>query len=117
MDDIFDEIMQSIKDAGQWENTIVLFATNNGGAIYVNSANNNYSLRGAKLSSFEGGLRVAQFLTGGWIDLHTDPNRQSISDTYVVANDWAPTLLAMAGGNSSFLLGNSEGPAYGNNLW
>jgi arylsulfatase A-like enzyme len=32
VDDVFDETMQAIKDAGQWENTIVLFTSDNGGA-------------------------------------------------------------------------------------
>jgi len=83
----------------------------------VNSANNNYPLRGSKLSSFEGLLRVAQFLTGDWIDKHMDANRDTIPDTYAVVNDWATTLLGMAGADKTWLLGDSAGPAYGNDTW
>ena len=46
--------LEAIKDAGQWDNTIVFFTSDNGGAIVVNSVNNNYPLRGAKFSKFEG---------------------------------------------------------------
>lgn len=118
MDDIFGEIMQAINSTGQWDNTIVLFTTDNGGAIYSNSANNNYPLRGAKLSAFEGGTRVPQFLTGGWLNQQgLELGNEATSDTFVVVNDWAPTLLGMAGGNISYLLGDANGPAYGNYMW
>ena len=117
MDHLFGEIMKSIKDAGQWDNTIVLFTSDNGGAIYTNSANNNYPLRGSKLSSFEGGLRVSQFLSGGWIDKHAPKRETNLSDTYVVVNDWAPTLLEMAGSSKTWLLGDLEGEPYGNEMW
>ena len=43
MDDLFGDLMQAIKDAGQWENTIVLFTSDNGGAVFPNGqANQNY---------------------------------------------------------------------------
>jgi hypothetical protein len=35
LDDIFGKTMQAVKDAGQWNNTIVYFTTDNGGPIYV----------------------------------------------------------------------------------
>ena len=37
LDDLFASTMQAIKDAGQWDNTIVYFTTDNGGAIYNGS--------------------------------------------------------------------------------
>lgn len=33
VDDVFDQVVQSIKDSGQWDNTIVLFTSDNGGAM------------------------------------------------------------------------------------
>jgi hypothetical protein len=56
LDDIFGSTMQAIKDAGQWNNTIVYFTTDNGGPIYTAAANNNYPLRGSKFSPFEGNV-------------------------------------------------------------
>jgi arylsulfatase A-like enzyme len=58
LDDLFGATMQAIKDAGQWDNTIVFFTTDNGGAIYNGSANNNYPLRSAKFSPLEGTLHT-----------------------------------------------------------
>lgn len=118
VDDVFGTVMQSIKDAGQWDNTIVLFTSDNGGAIYINTANNNYPLRGMKFAPFEGGLRVPQFLTGGWIDKHTPRSRRTLSDTYTYMLDWAPTLLEMAGFDSvTLMLGGRKGAMYGNPMW
>mmetsp|Transcript_13040 Transcript_13040/g.28578 ORF Transcript_13040/g.28578 Transcript_13040/m.28578 type:complete len:795 (-) Transcript_13040:62-2446(-) len=122
VDDIFGQVMQAVKDAGQWDNTIVLFTSDNGGAIYTNTANNNYPLRGAKFGPFEGGTRVAQFLTGGWIDKHLPVYHSHLSETFVFPHDWSPTLLEMAAGHkgaSKYLLGDYaefEGP-YGSEMW
>jgi len=108
VDDIFDETMQAIKDAGQWDNTIVLLTADNGGAIFPLNANNNYPLRGGKRSIFEGGYRVIQFLSGGWINKSSLHQKQSQdlmlgrkSDTFIFVQDWAPTFLEMVGGSDA----------------
>lgn len=95
VDDIFGNITQAIKDAGQWDNTILLFSSDNGGAIYQNTVNNNYPLRGSKFNSFDGGLRVPQFITGGWINQEIkEKDRTSVtSSTYMFVNDWAPVRV------------------------
>lgn len=54
VDDIFGRTVQAIKDAGQWNNTIVYFTSDNGGVVYHGTANNNYPLRASKFSPFEG---------------------------------------------------------------
>eukprot|EP00957_Ditylum_brightwellii_P207239 15352104-Ditylum_brightwellii.AAC.1 len=101
MDDLFGDLMESIKEAGQWDNTIVLFTSDNGGAVFPNGqANQNYPLRGAKRSNFDGGVRVSQFLTGGWVEKNTPSGTGKASDTYMFSLDWPTTFVEMAGGNS-----------------
>jgi hypothetical protein len=56
LDDLFGSTMQALKDADQWNNTIVLFTSDNGGAIYGGHAHNNYPLRASKFSPFEGNM-------------------------------------------------------------
>ena len=90
VDDIFGNITQALKDAGQWHNTIIFFTSDNGGAIYLNTANNNFPLRGSKLNAFEGGIRVPQFLSGGWIENNRPRGQNLKSGTYVFVHDWAP---------------------------
>lgn len=117
MDDVFDSVMQSIKKAGQWDNTIVLFMSDNGGAVYTFTGSNNYPLRGSKLSKWEGATRVNAFLSGGWVDKAKKTSRETRSDSYVFAMDWAPTLLQMAGGDKSMITGDKIGTTYGNGMW
>ena len=90
VDDVFGNITQALKDAGQWDNTIIFFTSDNCGAIYLNTANNNFPLRGSKLNAFEGGIRVPQFLSGGWIENNRPKGHHIASGTYVFAHDWAP---------------------------
>jgi membrane-anchored protein YejM (alkaline phosphatase superfamily) len=54
VDDIFGAVVQAYKGAGQWNNTIIYFTSDNGGVIYSGTANNNYPLRASKFSPFEG---------------------------------------------------------------
>ena len=54
VDDLFGRTMQAIKNAGQWNNTIVYFTSDNGGVIYAGTSNNNYPLRACKFTPFEG---------------------------------------------------------------
>jgi hypothetical protein len=64
-----------------------------------------------------GGMRVVQFMTGGWLENNLPANRLYKSDTFIFPNDIAPTLLSMAGANESFLLNEKKGAPYGNSLW
>ena len=49
------QIVNTIKESGQWENTLVLIVSNNGGSLSLGSCN--YPLRGGKDSYFEGNVR------------------------------------------------------------
>ena len=55
------------KEKKMWDNTLVVFTTDNGGPIYEPGSSNNYPLRGGKYSDFEGGVRTTTFISGGYI--------------------------------------------------
>lgn len=57
VDDGVGRVMKTLADHNIEENTIVVFLSDNGGAITKN-ASNNAPLRGAKSDLFEGGIRV-----------------------------------------------------------
>ena len=57
VDDGVGRVMKTLADHAIEENTIVVFLSDNGGAITKNSSNN-APLRGAKSDLFEGGIRV-----------------------------------------------------------
>jgi arylsulfatase A-like enzyme len=55
-------VLQSLKDEGLDDNTLVIFASDNGGAGYLGFDDINKPLRGWKASFFEGGVRVPLFM-------------------------------------------------------
>jgi len=58
-----------------------------------------------------------QFLAGGWLDNNLPAEQKDKSDTYIFPQDIAPTLLDIAGGSVTSLLGGMSGATYGNAMW
>ena len=92
LDDAAAKLMAQLRDKGMWENTLFWFVSDNGGPIYIGG--NNYPLRGGKYSEFEGGVRVAAFVSGGIIPAAKRGMRSEgiagIADVYT-------TLCSLAG--------------------
>jgi arylsulfatase A-like enzyme len=57
LDDAVGLVMKELETQGLDENTLVWFASDNGGATYTGTADNS-PLKGGKLSNFEGGINV-----------------------------------------------------------
>lgn len=57
LDDAVGDVMRHLKQNGLWENTIVYFISDNGGAAYT-GATDNGPLKGGKITHFEGGINV-----------------------------------------------------------
>ena len=55
-------ILQALKDTDNWDNTVVIFTSDNGGASYIDIPDVNHPYRGWKGTFFEGGLRVPLYL-------------------------------------------------------
>ncbi len=55
-------VLQTLKDKGLEDNTIVIFTSDNGGAHYVGLEGLNKPYRGWKATFFEGGIRVPMFM-------------------------------------------------------
>jgi len=86
LDDAVGQVAQALKDSGQWENTIVIYSSDNG-AI----SGSNGSLRSEKTHVYEGGVRVPAWVS--W------PERleSGIIDQSMHVTDWLPTLCGLAG--------------------
>lgn len=52
-----------LRERDMWSNTLWVFSSDNGGPI--SGGANNWPLRGGKFSNWEGGVRVAAFVSGG----------------------------------------------------
>jgi arylsulfatase A-like enzyme len=85
-------VLQTLKEEGLEENTIVVFSSDNGGAGYIGLPEVNRPYRGWKLTFFEGGVRVPLFVR--W------PGRIEPGARYahpVSHLDMMPSLAAAAG--------------------
>mmetsp|Transcript_37411 Transcript_37411/g.60883 ORF Transcript_37411/g.60883 Transcript_37411/m.60883 type:complete len:463 (+) Transcript_37411:886-2274(+) len=76
-----------------WDNTLIVFVSDNGGSSREASGNN-YPFRGEKGTNFEGGLRVTALVAGGII-----PQRLWNTDNDKISHisDWYRTFCNLAG--------------------
>ncbi len=88
MDRSLGDIMENLKQHDIWDNTIIIFMSDNGQHRNVPL---NKPLRGHKLLPYEGGIRVPLIVY--WPG-HVSPG--SVSGQYVIVEDLFPTILEMA---------------------
>ena len=93
-------IIEHLKKNGKFDNTLILFTSDNGGYLGDPKGRNgvvttNAPLRSGKGSLYEGGIRVPLI-----IKLPISNQKQSIIDERVVTTDLHETVLNMAGYNS-----------------
>lgn len=83
-------ILDYLKTSGLDKNTIVVFTSDNGGALHYGASNMPYS--GGKGDMFEGGIRIPCFVKL--------PNqfKNKISDSPILLMDFYPTLVELAQG-------------------
>lgn len=91
MDEGIGQILKAVKASGEAANTIVWFFSDNGGVKGLK--NLNAPLRGAKLSVYEGGIRVPACVR--WPDKIPPAQTSNAVCGYI---DLLPTLVAQAGG-------------------
>lgn len=89
-------VLQALKDTNQYENTLIVFTSDNGGAAngvkHVNSP-----FRGWKATFFEGGLRVPLYMKLP-ISLTSIPMPPTTFEPLVLHIDLYPTILAAVDG-------------------
>lgn len=90
MDAGIGEVIKALKESGQYNNTMIIFTSDNGG--HLPSLANNGPTRDGKGSMYEGGLRVPATVT--W-PATIKPG--SVSDQVNLSMDIFPTLLEVAG--------------------
>ncbi|MDZ4289712.1 MAG: arylsulfatase [Prosthecobacter sp.] len=91
MDEAVGKIHAAIEEAGLLPNTLIIFSSDNGGPS-PGKITDNGLLRAGKGTLYEGGTRVAAFVS--WQD-HIKPASVVSAPLHVV--DWYPTLLKLAG--------------------
>ncbi|XP_033099226.1 arylsulfatase I-like isoform X2 [Anneissia japonica] len=109
LDDAIGNFTASLKETGLYDNSVILFTTDNGGPVcgFDYNCASNFPLRGVKATLWEGGVRGVGFVNS---PLLKKPGR--ISEDLVHVCDWLPTIYHLAGGDAGKLK-NLDGY----NLW
>ena len=102
MDDGIGKVLQKLRDTDQYEQTLIVFTSDNGGQINVGA--NNGPLRDGKQSMYEGGLRIPGCLR---VPGRTKPG--SSTEEVCATMDFLPTIVEAVGGST-------EGPIDGISL-
>lgn len=97
-DEGINKVIQSLKDNDMWEDTVVVFTTDNGGptSVCAIQGSSNYPKRGGKCTVYEGGTTGDGFIGGPALsskwNVPVGKNRTYPHLFHVV--DWLPTLAA-----------------------
>ena len=83
------KVLDALKAAGLYDNSVIVFTTDNGGAVEKAS---NYPLRDRKESLYEGGVRGV-----GWVHSPLLCQRGHTSKRMMFITDWFATFLSIAG--------------------
>ncbi|MCP4783061.1 MAG: sulfatase [Fuerstiella sp.] len=105
-DESFGSIMDALEETGQFDNTYVVFTSDNGGDFYKSNEQHlrfNGPLREGKASTFEGGIRVPFVVSGPGIK----PGSQC--DVPVIQWDLLSTLHDLAGSQTPLPAGVDGG--------
>lgn len=82
-------VIEALKKSGQYENTVILFSSDNGGHLPSGASNGN--LRGGKQEMYEGGIKVPTCMVWeGTIG-------KGISTQFALTMDLFPTICSIAG--------------------
>ena len=84
LDDSLSAVVDAFKARGMWEDTVMIFTTDNGGNLH--GSGYNFPLRGGKYSEFEGGVRATGWVNGGYLD-EIDYGHTNARGTYCVDDD------------------------------
>jgi arylsulfatase B len=104
-------IEDALRARGVWDETLAIAFSDNGGQTdLVYGGGNNWPLRGGKGSEFEGGIRVAAWLSGGALPTAV---RGSVQRGLMHGADWLATLCGLAGGTAAACVADARAAAAG----
>jgi len=89
MDDGIGRVVQALKDTGQYEDTLIIFCSDNGGQLNVGATNG--PLRGGKQDMYEGGIKVPMCVS--W-PANIAPGQRNGAP--IMSMDFYPTLCELA---------------------
>ena len=109
LDDLVGNVTTSLVESDFYNNTILIFVSDNGGATL--EGGNNLPLRGEKTTLFEGGTLVPAFIHS---PLLTKVGHESYQMMHIT--DWLPSLVTAVGVADDFME-NEESDMDGMDIW
>ena len=94
LDYLVGNVTRALKDSGHWEDTILVFTSDNGGPL---DHTTNWPLKGGKHTFWDGGVRVVAFISGGALPASRRGQRYS---GIAHSSDWYSTLVEGVAGSS-----------------
>lgn len=88
-------VVTALKDKNMYDNTLIVMSSDNGGPL---PSANNFPLKGGKFSDWEGGIRVASFVSGGFLPASA---RGTKVTSLIAAWDWYATFAGLAGADAT----------------
>lgn len=93
MDEVVGNVTAALHDTGMWDNTLLLWSSDNGGAVHDGGGANVWPLRGGYFNNWEGGIRAAAFLSGGVLPPAV---RGRKLEGFIHECDWLATFCRLA---------------------
>jgi len=90
LDSVVNSLVSSLQSVGMWNNTVFVYASDNGGDTPYIGYGNNWPKRGSKASLFDGGIKVPAFIHS---PLLPASSRGITYNNLMHATDWLPTLI------------------------
>ena len=92
MDKAIYQVVKSYKQFDFWENTVLIFSSDNGGNVKAGASN--WPLRGQKGSMYDGGIRSIGFVHSPLLPV----KRMGTTSYHLMhVTDWFPTIMHLAG--------------------
>merc|ERR1712100_382453 len=98
MDEQVGKVIAALKGVpGAYENSVIVFSSDNGAPNVKDVHDRNYPYQGFKTSIWEGGTRVPGFVHSPMLPADV---RGTVSQELYHVTDWLPTLVEVAGANT-----------------